>query len=375
MHRIRVLLLATDLQRGGLPLRLVRLARRFHEVAVEPVVGCLAARGPLNDLLDSDGIATFACGATGRFDIRCLGRLASEIRRFNPDLIHASLFHANLAARLVGRLDRTRPVITSTVTIEMERRWHRAIESLSCSLSDLHIANSQAVADHLRLDLGFPSQQIVVVPNAVDFDAMDRVAPVPKSSLGVPENAALIVWAGRMDPVKNLEVWIDVVTTLATEAPVHGLLLGDGPERPRIRALIENRRASQCITLAGWREDVAGVLKSADLFLFPSRTEGSPNALLEALCCGCPVVTGDAPACAELIRAAGTGRLCHHDDTQTFIEHARHLLADRETARREAQAAARTLRARHNFTAVLAAWRAVYDRFLNRHQVCEISRD
>ncbi|HWL95415.1 MAG TPA: glycosyltransferase [Phycisphaerae bacterium] len=362
MDRLRVLLLSTDLQRGGLPLRLARLASRFHEVGVEPTVGCLAPRGPLGDVLDSAGILNFACGAAGRFDVRCLRILAAKIRKLDPDIVHASLFHANLAARLVGRLDRNRPIITSTVTIEIERPSHRLLESMTAGLSDLHVANSFAVETHLREELGFDAARLTVIPNAVDFDGLAAILPVDRGESGLSD-APLIVWAGRMDPVKNLEMVVNVVALLAARMPVQAVLLGDGPERQRIERFVDQRALRGSIRLVGWSDNVTGWLKAADLLLFPSFTEGSPNVLLEALAVGCPVVAGDNPACAELIRRAGAGILCHPYDTTSFVESCLQLIDVRAAARQAARRGASNLRTLHDTASVLRKWRAAYDSF------------
>ena len=95
----RVLLLVTDLQPGGTPLRIVRTARALGRFGFEAVVGCLAPPGPLTAILEQDRIATFASNAANRWDLTAAYRLAKHIGGINPDLIHSTLFHANIAAR------------------------------------------------------------------------------------------------------------------------------------------------------------------------------------------------------------------------------------------------------------------------------------
>ncbi len=364
MRRLRVLLLSTDLERGGLPLRLVRLARLLPSVNVEPVVGCLTRRGPLSDVLEAGGIETFSCDAAGRFDPRCLAAFAGHVRRIQPDLIHASLFHANLAARLVGRADRPRPVLTSTVTIEIERRWHRVVESMTASLSDLHVANSDAVMRHLRDELCFPADRLMVVPNAVDFDAIESAPRRSRGEIGVTESERLVVWAGRLDPVKNLDAFVDVLDQVSQFRHVRGLVLGDGPDRSRIESLAARRGLSGLLRFAGWSQDVIGWLKAADVLLFPSWTEGSPNVVLEALAAGCPVVTSDAAACVELLSRAGAGVACHPSDITGMIRAVDAVLADPEGARRRAAQGASRLRETHRPEVVAGRWRGVYDRLV-----------
>jgi len=363
MNRVplRVVLLSTDLERGGLPLRLVRLARHLREVDVEPVVGCLDRRGPLNDVLSSWGIENFSCDAAGPFDLWCLGRLASQIRRIGPDLIHSTLFHANLAARLVGCLDVHRPLLTSTVTIETQRKWHLWLESLTSGRSDLHVANSRAVARHLCDDLGFAPQRVTVIPNGLDFREIDRVAPARRGELDLPSDVPLVVWAGRMDPVKNLELLVKVVAGVLRKKDVRLLLLGEGPARHSIETLVDKMGVASSVCFAGWSEKVLGWLKAADLLLFPSRTEGSPNVVLEAMACGCPVVAGDVPACRELITPGETGELCRLGNVWSFVRSVLRLVSDADLRRGYADVARGRVRARHDIQDVVARWRSAYD--------------
>lgn len=366
MPQLRVMLLATDLEKGGLPLRLVRLAKYLPTVDVEPIVGCLARRGPLNDRLASLGIETFSCEAAGPFDARCLTTLARFVRHFDPDLIHSSLFHANLAARLVGRLDRRRPLLTSTVTIETERKWHLLLEALTCDVSDLHVANSEAVARHLRDEVGLSPERLMVIPNGLDLAEIEGVPPARRDELGLCGDVPLIVWAGRMDPVKNLETLVDVFAEVRRRRAVQLLLLGDGPQRARIETRVAMWGLQSSVTFAGWSENVVGWIKTADLFLLPSLTEGSPNVVLEAMACGCPVVASDVPACRELITPGETGGLCCSGDVQSFAREVLGLLEDQALGRRFAEQALSCMRQRHDIQDVVVCWRAAYDRLISQ---------
>ncbi len=359
------MMLTTDLQKGGLPLRIARLAERFRNSGrVEPIVGCLASPGPLSAVLDDRGIETFSCDAGGGFDVGALRRLAGHVRRIGPDLIHASLFHANVAARLVGRLDRPRPLLTSTVTIEIERRWHRWLESQTAGLSDLHVANSAAVARHLRDDVGFAPDRLCVIPNGLDLDEIDATTRADRSVLDLADDVPLIVWAGRMDPVKNLEAFLDVVDRVNRQVRAQALLLGDGPMRPRVERIIQRRQMTHWCHTAGWRENVVAWLKAADVLLFPSRTEGSPNVVLEAMGAGCPVVASRLPAISELIEPTAAGSLVAPHDVGGFTVCILRVLRDRAAARVHAGRARAVVETRHAMQDVVAHWLDTYDSLL-----------
>jgi starch synthase (maltosyl-transferring) len=365
----RILLLVTDLQPGGAPKRVVRWADWLRRIDITPIVGCLARRGPLNDELDQLGVENFSADASGGRDLRVLARLAEHIRRVDPDLIHSCLFHANLAARLVGRRDRDRPIVTSTATVEIERRWHRRLERWTRRRSTRHTCNSRSVAEHVIRDLGFPRDRVDVIPNGLDFDRIDAAPPVDRGRWGIPSDAHVIVWAGRMDPIKGLDTWIDAFQRIARDVPACGVLIGDGPLRHQVESQLDRRgcRAPDGesvgvgrIRVAGWSHDVIGWLKTADLLMFPSRTEGSPNVVMEAMAAGCPVVASRVPGCTDLIRDNQTGMLCTADDVTQFHAAAAAILSQPDRTRTIVAAAGADVRESQSVTNVLSAIEACY---------------
>ncbi len=364
----RVLMLATDLERGGLPLRLVRLAVRLPPLGIEPVVGCLAGEGPLHSLLRDAGVATFACGARAPRDLSALARLAGFIRSFSPDLIHASLLHANVAARLLGRLDRPRPIITATVTIEIERAWHRWLECLTGGLSDVHLANSTAVAEHLQVDLGFSPGQVVTVPNGLDLAAIAAASPIDRQAHGLRHDLPLVMWAGRMDPVKDLFTWVEAVARLRRRLSVQAVLLGDGPQRQAVQRRIADLGMSDVIVMAPWSDAIWSWLKAADVLLFTSQTEGSPNVVIEAMLCRCPIVAADVPALRELIAPGCHGLLCPVGDVAAFSASLEWMLMQRGSAQEMAARAAERAAARHDLARIACRMADLYHELIRRYR-------
>lgn len=300
---MRVALLVTDLERGGTPLRLARTAVALRAAGVDAVVGCLAPRGPVSADLEAGGVSTFACDARGPRDLAALRRLADHLRRIRPALVHASLFHANIAARLVGRWLKL-PVLTSTATIERERRWHLLVERLTARWDRGHIVNSRTLRTHVVRVLRVPAGRVFVIPSALARPAprSPEQRAATRAALGIATHEFVVLWVGRFDPVKRLEIVVRTAEALSG-VPARTLLVGDGPLRPQVEQLVRTGSAAARTHLLGWRSDVDDLYAAADAFLFPSLTEGMPNAVLEALAAGLPVVASDIPAIRELIDA------------------------------------------------------------------------
>lgn len=290
---MRVVLLITDLEPGGTPLRMARLARLLRQAGVDVAVGCLAPPGPVSASLEASGVSTFACHARGPADLRALCRLRVHLRRRRPQLVHSCLLHANVAARLVCAALRI-PTIGSTATIEVQRRWHIWLERITARRDAAHIVHSQALARHVQHAFRLPPDRVHVVPASIDPPMkIDRESA--RRTLGLPANAFVLATAGRFDPVKRLHLLIAAAPILAHEQVVLALA-GDGPENATLRTLADRSPARSSIRFLGWQPDLSTLLSAADAFALVSRTEGMPNALLEALAAGLPVIASDMPA-------------------------------------------------------------------------------
>ncbi|MCG3125295.1 MAG: D-inositol-3-phosphate glycosyltransferase [Phycisphaerae bacterium] len=301
---MRVCLLVTDLQPGGTPRRLARLALGLRDAGVEVVVGCLAPPGPVSGELATAGIDTFACEARHARDLAALYRLIAHVRRLRPNLLHATLTHANVAARLAGCACRV-PVVGSTATIELERRWHRWAEWLTARFDRLHVVNSQAVAQHVQRSFRLPPDRVRIIPPSVEPPEPPATRAEVRAEMRVADDEFVVLWAGRFDPVKRVTTIIAIAEQLA-DLPIRFWLAGDGPARAEFERLRAASSAAQRIELLGWREDVRRLNRAADAFIFPSFTEGMPNAVLEAMAAGLPVVGRSIPALRELSGAGET---------------------------------------------------------------------
>ncbi len=295
---MRVVLLVTDLQRGGTPLRLARLAVGLRDAGIAVHVGCLAPPGPVGDALEATGIPTFACGARSARDCAALVRLAHHLRRIRPDLIHATLTHANVAARIAGGWLRI-PVVTSTATIEVERRWHLVLERLTARWDRGHIVNGRTLARHVAEVFRVPPARIHVIPPCPPPVAGDMRRDEARAQLGIPPHEFVVLWVGRLDRVKRVELVIRCAEILSS-VPNRFLLAGDGPDRMAVERALRLSSAAGTVHLLGWQTELAPLWAAADVLLFPSLTEGTPNAVLEAMAAGVPVVASDIPALREL---------------------------------------------------------------------------
>jgi len=134
---------------------------------------------------------------------------------------------------------------------------------------------------------GLGARGVQVVPNGIDWQKIEGIAPSPKSFD--------IVFAGRLAAHKNIHLLIQAVSIMKSEIPdVRAAIIGDGPEMERLRSLTGKLGLEKNIEFCGFLEnydDALALMKSSRAFASPSTREGFGMAALDANACGLPVVT------------------------------------------------------------------------------------
>jgi glycosyltransferase involved in cell wall biosynthesis len=191
------------------------------------------------------------------------------------------------------------------------------LERLAVRAADRVVVTTADVGEHLRAEHGVDVRRVRVVPNHVDVDVF---APDP----GRPREKGLLVAVGRLSPEKNLPLLVEAASRLPG---VRLEIVGDGGERPRLAALAAARGVR--VEFAGTVENsrLPALLNRAEVFVLPSRYEGQPKALLEAMACGLPVVGTDVPGIRDVVRDGQTG-LLSPEDADGLAARVRTLLDD-----------------------------------------------
>lgn len=324
-----LLYVITDLHLGGVPLHLFRLAKAMRERGFRVVVVSLAPSGVVGDMLRDEGFEVRSCEACCGWDFRVMSRLAAMIRELNPRVVHSFLFHANLAAKFAAQsvgFPASR-LICEIQTVEVERNWHLWVDRRTFDLCRFTIGNSPSVVEHLHVAAGIPSDRLRLVCGGIDVNSIQLAEPTNARALGLPSDAKIIFWAGRLDPIKGLDHLIDAVAVM-NDAIVHLVLAGDGPIRGELQAQVDAMSLTPRVHFLGPRRDIPSLLKACDVFAFPSRTEGLPNALLEAMAAGCAIVATDVPGNRDLIQYQISGYLVPYGDTAGLAGHLQFVLAN-----------------------------------------------
>jgi glycosyltransferase involved in cell wall biosynthesis len=272
------------------------------------------------------------------------------------------LFHANMAARIIGPAAGLSPeqIVCEIQTAESERHWHLKLDNLTCRWCRCEIGNSPSVVQHLHRRGHLPRSRLHLEWGAVDVDMFASADPVSRASLGLPADQPVVIWTGRLDPVKGFEEMLAAFARVIEDYPAILVLVGDGPYRCTVEQLIRDYSLSAHSVMLGQRTDVPSLLHMADVFLFCSRTEGLPNALLEAMAAGLPIVATDVPGCRDLIEHKQTGLLASPGSVRDIAAQLCALLRDRASARRMGAQAQAWVRAHADVRQLAERWARFY---------------
>ncbi|KAB8314576.1 glycosyltransferase family 4 protein [Tolypothrix campylonemoides VB511288] len=200
--------------------------------------------------------------------------------------------------------------------------------------ANIVIAVSQKVAQELET-IGVPRSRIQVIVNGVDLEEFSP-GTVSRQTLGLPENVTLALFAGDIrTPRKNLDT---VLRALVKVPNLHLAVVGSTEGSP-FPQMAEALKLNERVHFLGYRRDIPQIMRSADLFVFPSRYEACTLVLLEALASGLPVITATATGGAELVTPECGIVLSDSDDTDALAAALLSLVNDRSLMNQMSKAA------------------------------------
>lgn len=304
---LRILIMVTDSRRGGAPRRLADLVRGLRTEGRSTF--CLVSLMPIGDVftqLGTEGFDVRSLNISGPRDIpRGIIQIRRMVREFDPHVIYASLWHASTLARIVGG---SHAVVTAHENVDENKSAIRIwSDRLTNRRSVLHTAVSGAVARTVSERDWVGTDRIHVVGIGKDVaDWTGHDGGTIRRTFGIPRDARVVGWTGRLYPVKGLNRLIEAMPLLDAW---HALIVGDGPELGTLKVMASTLDVSDRVHFLPSVDDVAPYLAAANVYCLPSHWEGLPTALLEAMASGLPVVATPVGGVPELVSHGQNGLL------------------------------------------------------------------
>jgi glycosyltransferase involved in cell wall biosynthesis len=293
------------------------VTRSTHEFQHAVVV--LSATDNVVDPFTDAGVPCYVPGESLGGRRSHVQHVRSAIRAFRPDLVHTTLFDADVAGRVAAAIERV-PVVSSVVNTPYVPEARAAEPVSAAKLRAVHLVDrclakhvtsgfhaiSQATAAHTVEHLGVDPDAIRVVPRGRSRAALGERTAARRTSVrdqlgwGV---RPVVSNVARQEPQKGQRVLLDALPSVLTARPDTLLVLVGrrGRSSADLDARIDRLGLASSVQQLGVRQDVADLLSAADVFAFPSLFEGLGGAAVEALGLGLPLVVSDIPALREVV--------------------------------------------------------------------------
>lgn len=321
MHEMHVLYLIDSLSAsGGAEQSLAAMAPLLVQKGVALDVAYLRERPGLEAQLERAGATLFPLSGPRA---GAALRVARLIRRRRPDLVHTTLFEADVAGRLAALVSRV-PSVSSLVNAsygpthvgDPSLQWWKV---RAAQLADIGTARSAVrfhavaghVADAMATRLLIPRYRIDVIHRGRDPHLLGRRTAErrehARAAMGIDPMEPMVLAAARHEHQKGLDVLVAAVPRLLAQVPAARVVVAgrEGNQTPALQRAVEKLRLGDSIRFLGARDDVGDLLTAADLVVLPSRWEGIPGTAIEALALETPIVASDIPGVRAVVGSSG----------------------------------------------------------------------
>lgn len=312
---MKVLYLIDSLKGYGAETSLVEITSRFKKV--NPVFVQIYEGDQLKETLEEKKIKVYSLGLTGKYNFGSAEKAIIQIIKIeNPDIIHSTLFRADIIARrikkklpqilLVGSLVNNSYSPIRLKEMNFQRRIkHLFIKEWDRTTSryvDFFISNSEAIIEPNIQALNIPREKIITINRGRDFSLFSGKKALPRSLPFDKTTSTIFLNVSRLENRKGHKDLIHAFALYLISTPYAKLMIaGEGPERQNLEKLIKLLGVDQSVFLLGFRKDIPDLLRVADFFVFPSYYEGLPGALIEAVISKTPVIASDIPENRECL--------------------------------------------------------------------------
>lgn len=322
-----IALFLPDLRVGGAEHMMATLAsnfsrRGFHtEIILVKAVGEFITRIPADvNLINLNSASSYSC----------LPALVACLRKHQPDVMISALDLTNLMAiiarqmagypnKLFIRLDNTQSIVYRS---GFKKKLEKLLLRNLYPSSDAIIAVSTGVADDFLRYTKIPSHPIHTIYNPIiTKEILAKAAQPIHHDWFSPGQPPVILGVGRLSAQKNFALLIRTVAKVLQTRRVHLLILGEGPQRAQLEALTRELKIEEAVLLPGVQSNPYNFMANSSMYVLSSDYEGLPTTLVEALACGCPVISTDCHSGPrEILDGGQYGRLVPVGDVAAMAE-------------------------------------------------------
>lgn len=382
-----IALILPNLTLGGTERQAVELALRLPDYGWKPIVMVADDYGVQRSVLEDAGIPIFHLECEfwrGKISPRFWANLAGVIARMRStciqeqvSVVQSFLFWQNIfavpAARLVPSV---KGIITGRRNLGVfkdERKYYQFLENKANRYTDLVVCNDSDVALDVCDREDVKRSQIRVISNGVDADRFASAVPIDlRREYPKLADAKLILGTvGNLKKQKRHDIFLTVIARLRKKySGVKGIIVGRNlGEEVELKRIRNNLDLDDAVVFTGRVKDVAPYYKAFDQFLFTSDFEGMPNAVMEAMAAGCPIVSTQVGGIQRLLQHGRQGRLVPPGEVYPLEMEVRWVMDHPEEAKAMAESAQERIKEKFSFDRMVSKYVELYSHLLEKDQV------
>jgi glycosyltransferase involved in cell wall biosynthesis len=315
--RLKIVHIITGLEVGGAETFLSRLLPEL-KASHDCEVISLSTFGVIGPRLEAAGISVHALGMVpNRLDIGKYLALVGLLKKLKPDVVHTWLYHSNLLGGLAARQARVPSVMWNIRQTQLSHDYvklrslmvARMGAMLSGIVPDVIVCCADAARES-HVGMGYERKRIKVIPNGIDvsrFQTNAALRAAARAALEAGPNTLLVGMVGRFERQKNHQGLFEAMSLLRERSNLRLVLAGRNltADNTQLTGWIEASGLKGKVVLLGLRDDLERFLPGLDVFVSPSKDEGFPNAVAEAMACGLPCAVTEVGDSAFLVGSCG----------------------------------------------------------------------
>jgi len=351
---------------GGVETALLEILRHLKAPEYEHRVVCIAVNELRLPLFRAEGFEPVVLGGKGSVrNVQALTKLVAEVRRFEPDIVHARVFEGQVFGSLAGYLGKRPAIITEEATLPAPPGGRSLMTRLALRAllhrNDALVAISPAVQKYLIETNWFPRAQVHQINYGIevaDTPELRAQAASERAALGFPEGTVLFGTVCRLlDSHKRVS---DLIRAMP-QVPSAGLVVvGSGPDEGMLQSLAKQLGVEARVRFLGYRRDTAVFFRLFDVFALTSAFEGFGIVFAEAGHVGLPSIGSRAGGIPDVVIDGQTGLLVNSGDVDTIAAMMRRLAEDSAMRARFGAAAKKRAEEQYSVRQYVDAFRQLY---------------
>ena len=318
-----ILFIVNGLSIGGGEAKLLELVQGIQNQYSDDfncIVCSVGMGGPLQKSFEALNVKLRIYPKKNAHDLSLVYKVARLIREEQIDIIQTTLFYADVIGAYAAWLTGVRNVISWEAVTQPYSLKHMMAYRLAAKWFAVSVAVSNAIRDEVMQKRHVGLEKTQTIHYGVDLEAYHPAKNhILHELLGLNSDVCIVSTVARLTPQKGHVYLIPALPDIVKAYPqAHFVFIGDGPLRNSLETQCRELEITEHVHFLGFRDDVAALLQSSDLFVLPSLYEGLPNVVLEAMACGLPVIATAVDGTPEAVVEGETGFLVEPKDPEAL---------------------------------------------------------